>query len=107
MHSYDFFGLVECGVDAVGDEVEGCTSLHFERLAGVMCQDKHGRVIRRILAPPAVPGIVCCPWTLAATEHVSSHDSRPDVRERFGGDLIVRTRDTVIPPSIPWSARKR
>ena len=51
------FGLVQGGVGSVGDEVEGGAAFHFEWRARVMREDEDGRVVGRIVAPPASPGV--------------------------------------------------
>ena len=43
------------GVEAVGDEVEGRPALHLDRLAGVMGEHEHRRVVGRLGPPPAAP----------------------------------------------------
>ena len=50
--------LLERGVDAVGDEVEGRAALHLERRARVVRQHEHRHVVGRVVAPPALPGVV-------------------------------------------------
>src|SRR2546430_15149475 len=39
--------LCVSGVEAAGDEVEGCPAVHLDRLASVMGEHKHPRVVRR------------------------------------------------------------
>jgi hypothetical protein len=67
-------GAVQCGHRPVGDEREGRTALHGQRLARVVGQDEHRRVVGRLLAPPASPGHI--PLAAAWTEHVAAHDVR-------------------------------
>src|SRR5689334_5587444 len=44
--------------DTPRDKVEDRTAVHLYRRARVMCQHEYRAVIRRILSPPAVPGII-------------------------------------------------
>src|SRR6266571_1927534 len=55
--------------DAVGDEIERCPTLHWNRLARVVSEHEHGMVVRRVGAPPALP--VCVrPTSPNGPEHV-------------------------------------
>jgi hypothetical protein len=45
-------------VDAIGDEVKDGAAFHDEGRAGMMREDEDGRVVRRVSAPPALPGVV-------------------------------------------------
>src|SRR4051794_41975672 len=48
-------GLVERGLDAVGDEVERRPAVHGQRLARIVGQHEDRRVIRRGGSPPPPP----------------------------------------------------
>src|SRR2546421_7747180 len=50
--------LLQSGVNAFGDKAKLRTALHPERRARVMRQHEDGRVIRRVLAPPAPPALL-------------------------------------------------
>src|ERR1700730_8011676 len=67
--------FLRCGVNAFRDEPKLRTSLHPERRPRVMGQHENGRVIRRLVAPPALPAVIR-PRASDGTEHVSSGDSR-------------------------------
>src|SRR5262245_31062687 len=75
-----FSGPVERNVNAFGEEIKCSPSLHFERLAGVMCKDKNRHVEGRLLSPPAVPWVLSL-RAVATAEFVATHDFRPDVLE--------------------------
>jgi hypothetical protein len=49
-------GLLERGLDPIGDEEEGGASGHLQRLAGVVGEHEDRRMERRVLAPPALQG---------------------------------------------------
>src|SRR5260370_33219772 len=48
-------GLLQSGVHATSDKAKLRSSRHPERRPLVMCQHEDGRVIRRLVAPPALP----------------------------------------------------
>src|SRR5215204_4332134 len=50
--------LCVSGVEAAGDEVEDRPAIHLGRLASVMGEHKHRRVVRRLGAPPAAPVLI-------------------------------------------------
>lgn len=83
-----FFCLLKCGVDALGDEVEGCAAFHVERRAGVMGEDEDGGVVGGFFAPPAFPVFVG-PGASDGAEHVAAEDPGADVFEAFGGHFII------------------
>src|SRR5207244_3357462 len=51
-------------------------------------QHKNGRVIGRVVSPPALPGIIF-PRSADGTEHVSTQDPCPDTLQRLSGKVIV------------------
>src|SRR4051794_26565939 len=62
------------GVEAAGDEVEGRTAFHLDRLVSVMGEHEHRRVVRRLGTPPAAPVLI--PLAADRPEHVPPHDVR-------------------------------
>ena len=62
-------------VDPAGDEVEGRAALHRERRPRVVRQHEDGHVIRRLVAPPALPAVVR-PRPAHRAEHVAARGSR-------------------------------
>src|ERR671916_1637013 len=75
------------GVEAVGDEVEGRSALHLDRLAGVMGEHEDRCVVRRLGPPPAAPVLVPC--TADRPEHVAAHDvGAARAHEPAGSDLV-------------------
>src|SRR4051812_24504260 len=69
--------------------MERGSALQLERLARMMRQDVDRMVKRRILAPPAPPGLV--PGPGAAAEHVAAHDRRTCA----GQDVLAEPRARV------------
>src|SRR6476620_6319693 len=62
-----------------------------------MGQDEGRYVIRRLVAPPALPAVIG-PWTAHRTEHVSTQDPGPDSRKAGGRKLVIRPG---FPPFVP------
>src|SRR4029453_930581 len=58
-------------------------------------QHEDGGVIRRVVAPPAFPRVVC-PGAAHWPEHVSAQYPRPDVRQAACREIIVDARGAVI-----------
>src|SRR3954466_4569964 len=94
------------GVEAAGDEVESCPAFHLDRLAGVMGEHKHRRVIRRLGTPPAAPILI--PLAADWPEHVPPHDVRaarahePAGRRRVGvvGALVAEMPGMKLAPTL-------
>src|SRR6202051_5100201 len=76
------------GLDAIGHEVKDGAALHLDRRARMMGQDEHRHVVRRIVSPPALPGMVG-PLAADRAEHVSSHDPCAHIFHRLSGEVIV------------------
>src|SRR5215470_10625924 len=74
---------VERLADSPGDEVEGRPALHLDRATRVVGEDEHRDVVRRLLAPPALPPVVG-PGAAARREHVAAENPGPDVLEASG-----------------------
>ena len=89
--------LLQRGVNAVGDEPELRAALHRERRSRVMGQHEDGRVIRRLVAPPALPAVVR-PRAADRAEHVPAENPRADSGEALRRDVVVVP---VSPPSFP------
>ena len=83
-----FFGLLESGAGAFGDEVEGGASFHDEGRPCVMGEDVDGRVIGGIVAPPAFPG-VAVPWAADRAEHIAAEDPGADIFERLKSEVVI------------------
>src|SRR5436190_3508156 len=64
--------LCVSGVEAVGNKVEGGPAFHLDRLVGVMGEDTHRRVVRRLWTPPAAPVLI--PLAADRPKHVPPHD---------------------------------
>src|SRR2546428_5706327 len=72
--------LLQSGVNAFGDKAKLRTSRHPKRRPRVMRQHEDGRVIRRLVAPPALPAIVR-PRASYPTEHVAPKNPGPGSRK--------------------------
>jgi hypothetical protein len=89
LSSGGFRGLLQRGLDAIGDEMKGRAPLHLERLPGVMGEDEDGVVVWRILPPVARPRIRP-PRARTTSEHVATHHGRADVLEPTLHDRCAR-----------------
>src|SRR5262245_1962552 len=95
-----------CGVEAVGDEVEGGPAFHLDRLVGVMGEHEHRRVVRRLGAPPAAPVLI--PLAADRPEHIPPHDvgapraHEPAGRRRVGvvGALVAEMPTVELAPAF-------
>jgi len=85
----------KCGVDAIGDKVEGSASAHGDRCTWVVGEDEDGSVVRRVVAPPALPGVVG-PRSADRAKHVATDDPCADVVEATRREVIVNPRRAAI-----------
>src|ERR1700758_5677496 len=74
--------------DTASDKVKDRSAFHLYWRASVMCQHEYRAVIRLILPPPAVPGIIG-PGTTNRAEHVASHDPRAHALAKPRRDIVV------------------
>src|SRR6185503_7600477 len=74
--------------DTASDKVEYRAAFHLDRGAGVMRQHKYRPVIRRVLSPPAAPGVIG-PGTTNRAEHVTSHDERADALPKTRREVVI------------------
>ena len=82
------FGLLECGICSFGDEVEDGAAFHGEGLTWVMGEYEDGRMVRRVVAPPAFPG-VAFPRAADWAEHIAAEDPGADVFEGLEAEIVV------------------
>src|SRR5947209_11719296 len=87
----------ERGVYAIGDEIKGRASLHDDRCSGMPREHKYGRMVRRIVTPPASP-VVVRPGSPDGSEHVAAHEPRPNIGEAPGRKTVVDSGDTTLAP---------
>src|SRR5437773_8040382 len=84
-------GATERFLNSARDEMKDGPAFHRDRLARVVRQHEHRRMIGRILPPPAAP-LVVGPRPAYGAEHVSAHDIRPDAFPEALGKIVVGTR---------------
>src|SRR5437773_9922341 len=94
-------GATERFLNSARDEMKDGPAFHRDRLARVVRQHEHRRMIGRILPPPAAP-LVVGPRPAHGAEHVSAHDIRPDAFPEALGKIVVGTRR---PPVFPLISR--
>src|ERR671916_413405 len=93
-------------LEAAGYEVEDRPAIHLDRLASVMGEHKHRRVVRRLGTPPAAPVLI--PLAADRAEHVPPHDVRaarahePAGRRRVGvvGALVAEMPAMELAPTL-------
>ena len=75
-------------MNPVHDEVERRPAFHSDWRARMVCEHEHVGVIRRRVAPPALPVVI---WPVAAywAEHVAAEDPGADVLQATGHEIIV------------------
>src|SRR5438105_5031351 len=80
-------GLPQRRFDSIGHKVERGATVHHERVARVMGEDKDRDVVGRIVAPPTGPALV--PRAVAAAKHLAAHDVGANVREETADHFRV------------------
>src|ERR1700674_3360328 len=87
--------LLQSGVNAFGDKEKLRTSRHLKRRPRVMRQHENGRVIRRLVAPPALPAVVR-PRASDRTEHVAPKNPGADSGKALLRDPVIHSRFAVV-----------
>src|SRR6202171_5248966 len=87
--------LLQSGVNAFGDKAKLRTSRHSKRRPRVMRQHEDGRVIRRLVAPPALPAVVR-PRASDRTEHVAPKNPGADSGKALLRDPVIDSRFAVV-----------
>src|SRR5438105_2782512 len=87
--------LLQRDVNAFGDKMKLRTSPHPERRARVMRQHEDGRVIRRLVAPPALPAVVR-PRASDRTEHVAPKNPGADSGKALLGNSVIDSRLAIV-----------
>src|SRR5258705_6538658 len=83
--------LLQSGVNAFGDKAKLRTSRHLKGRPRVMRQHEDGRVIRRLVAPPALPAVVR-PRTSDRPEHVAPKNPGTDSRKALLRKSVIDSR---------------
>jgi hypothetical protein len=81
--------------DAIINEVECRSAVHREGWPGMVGEDEHRVVVRRVLAPPASP-LAVAPRTADRAEHVAPYDGGTDADIAVGDRVIVRARGAAV-----------
>src|SRR6202049_998269 len=87
--------LLQSGVNAFGDKAKLRTSHHPKRRPRVMRQHEDGRVIRRLVAPPALPAVVR-PRASDRTEHVAPKNPGANSGKALLRDPVIHSRFAVV-----------
>src|SRR3989440_768383 len=87
--------LRQSDVNAFGDKAKLRTSRHPERRARVMRQYEDGRVIRRLVAPPALPAVVR-PRAPDRAEHVAPKNPGTDSGKALLRNSVIDSRLSIV-----------
>src|SRR5713101_6589490 len=87
--------LLQSGVNVFGDKAKLRTSRHPKRRPRVMRQHEDGRVIRRLVAPPALPAVVR-PRASNRTEHVAPKNPSTDSGKGLLRNPVIDSRFAVV-----------
>src|SRR5258708_6220591 len=97
--------LLQGGVYALGDKTEFGAPRHPDRRPRVMRQHEDGRVIWRLVTPPALPAVVR-PRAPDGTEHVAAKDPRADSGKALLRNAVIDSRlPAVFAVHLPPNAR--
>ena len=78
----------QCRLDSVGDEVERRPAFHRDVRTWVVGEYEDLMVIRRVVAPPALPALIG-PWAPDRSEHVAAHDRGADAGIALHHETVV------------------
>src|SRR5258708_19511987 len=87
--------LLQSALIAFGDKANLRTSRHPKRRPRVMRQHEDGRVIRRLVAPPALPSVVR-PRASNRTEHVAPKNPSTDSGKALLRNSVIDSRFAVV-----------
>src|SRR2546426_4800342 len=87
--------LLQGGANAFGDKAKLRTSRHPKRRPRVMRQHEDGRVIRRLVAPPALPAVVR-PRASDRTEHVAPKNPGTDSGKALLRNSVIDSRLSIV-----------
>src|SRR5256714_10067816 len=87
--------LLQSGVNALGHKAKLRTPHHPKRRPRVMRQHEDGRVIRRLVAPPALPAVVR-PRASNRTEHVAPKNPSTDSGKALLRNPVIDSRFAVV-----------
>src|SRR5256885_7951698 len=87
--------LLQSDVNAFGDKAKLRTSRHPERRARVMRQYEDRRVIRRLVAPPALPAVVR-PRAPDRAEHVAPKNPGTDSGKALLRNSVIDSRLSIV-----------
>src|SRR3984957_8147125 len=84
------FRFLQSRLQSIGNEVERRATLHHEGRPRMMREHENGSVVRRIVAPPPLPGIVFRrPGPSTRAKYIPPQDPGADIFERGRGDIVV------------------
>ena len=93
-------GLLQRGVNPVGDEMKYRAALHREGRSRVMSQHEDRHVVRRLVTPPAFPAVIR-PRAPYGTKHVSTENPGADSFETLRRNIVICPCFAVFIPMHP------
>jgi hypothetical protein len=87
--------LFQRGFNTIRDEMERSASAHSDRCAWVLGENKNRSVVRRSVAPPALPRVIR-PWSANRPKHVAPNNPRADTLEAARHHVIVNPSRAAI-----------
>src|SRR6266404_2347410 len=87
--------LLQSVMNAPGDKAKLRSSRHPKRRPRMMRQDEDRRVIRRLVAPPALPAVVR-PRAADGAEHVAPQNPGTDSGKALLGNSVVDSRLSIV-----------
>src|SRR5512143_2924476 len=87
--------LLQSGLNTFGYKAKLRASRHPKRLPRVMRQHEDGRVIRRLVAPPALPAVVR-PRASDRTEHIAPKNPGSDPGKTLLRNSVIDSRLSIV-----------
>lgn len=81
---------LQCRANTISYKMKGCSTIHRNGRASMMCQHEHGHVIGRVRTPPSLPLIVS-PRPTRRPKHVAAHDPSAEILHAARREIIVHT----------------
>src|SRR5262252_6677394 len=93
-------------VNSFGDEVEHGSARHRQWCSRILRQYEDGRVVRRLVAPPASPAVIR-PWAANGPEHVAPENPGTDSVESLLRKTVVDSGLAIVVAVHPPPCARR
>ena len=88
-------GSLQRHVDTIGYKMKGRAASHDDRFARMVGEHENRRVVRRVIAPPSLPGVIG-PWPSDRPEHIAAQDPGTDIVKSPRGEIVIRPARAAI-----------